>query len=119
MNIIWEENSKAGFLWCTGRISFGKWHPDAFLVGKEKGEIGVSFFQLDCNRIVGNIFGKSRVLRSLAVESLERVFHIFHKEIKELSTKNTLNFSSRDAMIFMSKRWLHVVDKNDDIVWRP
>lgn len=62
-----------------------------------------------------------RIIRreNLAVESLERVFHIFHKETKELSTKNTLNFTSRDAMIFMSKRWLQVVDKNDDIVWRP
>lgn len=52
---------------------------------------------------------------SLTVVSLERDFHIFHKEIKELSTKNTLNFTSRDAMIFMSKRWLQVADKNDYI----
>lgn len=48
MNIIWEENSKAGFLWCTGRISFGKWRPGAFFVGKErKRGNGSKFFSIE------------------------------------------------------------------------
>lgn len=48
MNITWEENSKAGFSWCAGRILFGKWHPDAFFVGKErKSGNGSKFFSIE------------------------------------------------------------------------